>query len=33
MYRDKGEVVNLKNEYINPSEANVEEIMQSLSYD
>jgi hypothetical protein len=32
-YRDRGEVVNLKNEYINPAEATVEEVMNSLSND
>ena len=32
-YRDRGEVVNPKGEYINEGESNVEEIMNSLSTD
>lgn len=30
-YRDRGEVVNPKGDYINPSEATVEDILNSLS--
>lgn len=30
-FRDKGEIVNLKGDYVNDYEANVEEILNSLS--